>query len=284
MAGGRPRRSEVGDWARRAQSIGEWPGLRVTSLEVFLGTLEWEGGGARVDDPGWRFGAVRRERFGAGRSDEEGEAAAAAAVVVLLLLVLFDIGARVGMRRGVVGTGGGAMRLGVRGLEFVLSTAGGGGGGGIMLVEVGVEVAVAVEGCCIRIAGSSVVVVVVGSERVKLGMASSSLSVADAFGVGWSSSPPSASSWSFFFFFLTSSSWICSGATGSFSSALLIPFAPASLFRGRGIDFWWRKLAKKLENQAGRRKQNRTTDATMRETPIRAMIRFKKGGPSVAGA
>lgn len=72
MAGGRPRRSEVGDWARWAQSMGEWPGFKVTCLEGFWGMEEWVGGGARVDDPGWRFEAAR-DRFGVGRREEDEE-------------------------------------------------------------------------------------------------------------------------------------------------------------------------------------------------------------------
>lgn len=256
----------MGDWARRAQSIGEWPGFSVTSLEGFLGMEEWVGGGARVDDPGWRFGAERRERFGVERSDEEEEMV----VVVVVAVAVLGIGARVGMRRG-AGTGGGAMREGVREFEFVLDTV---GGGGIIVVGVGVEVEV--ESCCVRIAGSWVVD---GSDRVKLGTASSSLFVAGALGVGWSSSG-SSSSCSFF----ASSCWVSSIASGCLSLAPLFPLAPASLSRGPGIDLWWRRLAKKLGSHAGRRKQNKTTDATMRETPIRAMVGLEQREPSVTGA
>lgn len=64
--------------------------------------------------------------------------------------------------------------------------------------------------------------------------------------------------------------------------------ALASLSPGPDIDLWWRRLAKKLGSHAGRRKQNKTTDATMRETPIRTMAeevsRRTDGDPSVAGA
>lgn len=158
----------------------------MTCLEGFLGTEEWLGGGARVDDPGWRFGTPRWARFGAGRSGE---------------WVLEGMGASVGMRRDVVGGGGGggAMRRGAGGFGNLVD---GNSGGGIMLVEVTVEVTLEetvvlatseVDGGCIcsSIAGS-VAGSVDGSERVKLGTASSH-PAADTLGVGWSSSPTTSS-------------------------------------------------------------------------------------------
>lgn len=130
MEGGRPRRSDVGDWARRAQSIGEWPGVNFTCLEGLVGIEECVGGGARVEVPGARLG-TGRERFGEGASEGRREEP------------FLDAGARVGMRRAcVAGTGGGAMEegdgptvdedTGGRG-----RAGGGGGGGGIRSDAVG---------------------------------------------------------------------------------------------------------------------------------------------------
>lgn len=85
MEGGRPRRSDVGDWARRAQSIGEWPGVNFTCLEGLVGIEECVGGGARVEVPGARLG-TGRERFGEGASEGRREEP------------FLDAGARVGMR------------------------------------------------------------------------------------------------------------------------------------------------------------------------------------------
>lgn len=100
MEGGRPRRSDVGDWARRAQSIGEWPGVNFTCLEGLAGLEECVGGGARVEVPGARLG-TGRERFGEGAGEGRREEP------------FLDAGARVGMRRAcVAGTGGGAMAEG----------------------------------------------------------------------------------------------------------------------------------------------------------------------------
>lgn len=66
MFGGRLRRSEVGDCARRAQSSGEWPGWRLTWREGFLGMDVAVGGGM---SPEWLEGAPRR---GMGRLREVG--------------------------------------------------------------------------------------------------------------------------------------------------------------------------------------------------------------------
>lgn len=126
VEGGRPRRSDVGDWARRAQSIGEWPGVSFTCLEGLVGTEEWVGGGARVDVPGARLG-TGRERFGegacGGRRDE----------------LLLETGARVGMRRAfIAGFGGGAMTAGER---LPDDEGGGGGGGGMRSDAVGALIA-----------------------------------------------------------------------------------------------------------------------------------------------
>jgi hypothetical protein len=109
--GGRPRRSDVGDWARRAQSIGEWPGVSFTCLEGLVGIEEWVGGGARVDVPGARQG-TGKERFGEGAGGGRSEELFLAA------------GASVGMRRVCAeGTGGGAMAGG----EWLMVDESGGG-------------------------------------------------------------------------------------------------------------------------------------------------------------
>lgn len=124
VEGGRPRRSDVGDWARRAQSIGEWPGVSFTCLEGLVGTEEWVGGGARVDVPGARLG-TGRERFGEGVGEGRSEELFLAA------------GARVGIRRGcAAGTGGGAMAEG-EGLVVEEDTGARGGGGGMRSDAVG---------------------------------------------------------------------------------------------------------------------------------------------------
>lgn len=135
MDGGRPRRSEVGDWARRAQSIGEWPGVSLTCLEGLVGIEEWVGGGARVEVPGARLG-TGRERFGEGAGEGRSEELFLAA------------GARVGMRRACAGgTGGGAMaeREGPV-VEEDAGARGGGGGGGIRSDTADGLLAVAGEG------------------------------------------------------------------------------------------------------------------------------------------
>lgn len=126
MEGGRPRRSDVGDWARRAQSIGEWPGVRCTCLEGLVGIEECVGGGARVEVPGARLG-TGRERFGEGADEGRREELFLAA------------GARVGIRRAcVAGTGGGAMEAGEGPtVDENTGARGGGGGGGMRSDAVG---------------------------------------------------------------------------------------------------------------------------------------------------
>lgn len=97
MFGGRFRRSEVGDWARRAQSRGEWPGCRLTWREGFLGIDVAVGGGMRPEEEPLE-GAPRR---GMGRLREVGVGE-----------VRRGIPLRVGMRLPVVvvvGAGGGGM-------------------------------------------------------------------------------------------------------------------------------------------------------------------------------
>lgn len=56
----------VGEEERRAQSKGEWPGVRRTFLRGFAGMEVCVGGGARPVDVGLRFGSGPEVRFGAG--------------------------------------------------------------------------------------------------------------------------------------------------------------------------------------------------------------------------
>lgn len=84
----------MGDWARRAQSSGEWPGCRLTWREGFLGIDVAVGGGMRPDE---LEGAPRR---GMGRLREVGVGE-----------VRRGIPLRVGMRFPVVGAGGGGVAL-----------------------------------------------------------------------------------------------------------------------------------------------------------------------------
>lgn len=79
--GGSPRKSEVGDCARRAQSMGLCPGSSVTCREGFLGMDECMGGSARLLPREEEDGAPRR---GMGR----------------LLRSRLGEGSSVGMRRG----------------------------------------------------------------------------------------------------------------------------------------------------------------------------------------
>lgn len=65
---GSPRRSLLVSLARRAQSRGEWPGSRITFREGFVGLEECDGGGARVEVPGWR--AELASLLGSGRFRE----------------------------------------------------------------------------------------------------------------------------------------------------------------------------------------------------------------------
>lgn len=67
VPGGRFRRSDEGELARRAQSRGEWPGSRITLRDGFDGLLECVGGGASVDVPGCRAEAARL--FGVNRAE-----------------------------------------------------------------------------------------------------------------------------------------------------------------------------------------------------------------------
>jgi hypothetical protein len=46
----------VGEEVRRAQSRGEWPGVRRTFLRGLAGIEVCVGGGARPEDIGFRFG------------------------------------------------------------------------------------------------------------------------------------------------------------------------------------------------------------------------------------
>lgn len=68
MEGGRLRKLEVGEEVRRAQSRGEWLGVRRTFLRGLEGMEVWVGGGAREgaasEEEGLRFG--RGERLGRG--------------------------------------------------------------------------------------------------------------------------------------------------------------------------------------------------------------------------
>jgi hypothetical protein len=59
VPGGRLRRSEVGELARRAQSSGEWPGSRITLRDGLAGLVECVGGGASVEVPGCRADEAR---------------------------------------------------------------------------------------------------------------------------------------------------------------------------------------------------------------------------------
>lgn len=176
MEAGRPRRSEVGDWATRAQSIGEWPGDSFTCLEGLVGMEEWVGGGARVEVPGARLG-TGRERFGEG--------------------MLVGAGARVGMRRAcATGTGGGAMAVGEGAVvEEDAGARGGNGGGGIRSDAAGGLVVVVGEG---EVAAEGVVADRLGgadgrgSDREKLGTEGAMPGLLGAaFGVAWPSSSPS---------------------------------------------------------------------------------------------
>lgn len=68
MLGGRPRRFALGEEARRAQSRGEWPGVRRTFLRGLEGGAECVGGSVRdeelvVVEGGPRLGR-REEREG----------------------------------------------------------------------------------------------------------------------------------------------------------------------------------------------------------------------------
>lgn len=60
----------MGDCARRAQSRGEWPGLRLTCREGFLGMDVAVGGGMRP--PGEEAAAAAGRRFGMGRDARVG--------------------------------------------------------------------------------------------------------------------------------------------------------------------------------------------------------------------
>lgn len=97
MCGGRLRRSEVGDCARRAQSSGEWPGCRLTWRVGFLGIEVAVGGGMRpegVEGPP-RRGSGRLRALGVGE-------------------VRRGMPLRVGMRFPVAAGGEGALGLAVR--------------------------------------------------------------------------------------------------------------------------------------------------------------------------
>lgn len=86
----------MGDWARRAQSSGEWPGCRLTCREGFLGIDVAVGGGMRPEEE-LEEGAPRR---GMGRLREVGVGEARRGIPL-----------RVGMRFPVVGAGGEGVAL-----------------------------------------------------------------------------------------------------------------------------------------------------------------------------
>lgn len=190
MEGGRPRRSDVGDWARRAQSIGEWPGVSFTCLEGLVGIEECVGGGARVEVPGARLG-TGRERFGEGAGEGRREEP------------FLDAGARVGMRRAcVAGSGGGAIAEGdgpTIAEDAGARGGGGGGGGGMRSDAAGCLTAggggggggdVTIEG----VVGSSAEADGRGSDSEKLGTERTGSAVlALALGVAWPSPSPSPS-------------------------------------------------------------------------------------------
>lgn len=85
----------MGEVDRRAQSRGEWPGVRMTWREGLVGLAVWVRG-ARVEEPGWRGWrpAPRREGRGDGR-EEEGRGA--------------SVGGRAGGAMREEGRGGGAI-------------------------------------------------------------------------------------------------------------------------------------------------------------------------------
>lgn len=68
MFSGRPRRLAVGEDERRAQSRGEWPGVRSTARRGLAGGVVCVGGGASPLEGGRRFGRGERE-FGRVRLD-----------------------------------------------------------------------------------------------------------------------------------------------------------------------------------------------------------------------
>lgn len=63
MAGGSPRRLAVGEEERRAQSRGEWPGVRRTLRRGLMGMEVCVGGGRREPEEGCEEGGPR---FGTG--------------------------------------------------------------------------------------------------------------------------------------------------------------------------------------------------------------------------
>lgn len=254
MEGARPRRSDVGDWARRAQSIGEWPGVSLTCFEGLVGIEEWVGGGARVDVPGARRG-TGRERFGEGTGEGRGEE------------LLLAAGARVGMRRAcAAGIGGGAIAEG-GGLmvEEDAGARGGAGGGGIRSDAVGgVIVAgegeVPAEGRADWSAGADGS----GSDSEKLGTEwAMSRVVALALGVAWPSPSPSA----------------CMPPSGSAArrggvSGVCLGGRSSAFDGSSRVALWWRKLARRFlrGSHAGGRRQKSTTEATISEMPMRAIV------------
>lgn len=70
MSTGRPRRFAVGEEERRAQSKGEWPGVRRTFRRGFVGMDVCVGGGAREEEVlgGPRLG--RGDRVGGAMSPD----------------------------------------------------------------------------------------------------------------------------------------------------------------------------------------------------------------------
>lgn len=119
------RRSTCGDEERRAQSRGEWPGERITAREGLVGMALWEGGGARVEEPGCRgCWGVRREGRGDGRGLAEGRGAR-------------DGGPRCGVVRLDGRGGGGIMEV----LEEGLAARGGLGAEGVSSESVNVGTA-----------------------------------------------------------------------------------------------------------------------------------------------
>lgn len=247
MEGGRPRKSEVGDWARRAQSIGEWPGVRFTCLEGLVGMQEWVGGGARVEVPGARLG-TGRERFGRGAGEGRKEE------------LFLEAGARVGMRRVcVAGSGGGAMAA----REELAVDEGAGSGGGDMRSDAGGDMIAGGRG-----GGGGDVDVrpeTLGEGMAGLGEVDSKGSDSEKLGIGWAGS-------------------------GVRAVALGVVWPSPSTSRGRasragcgGCSFegggstlatWWRKLARRFGSgsHAGGRRQRNTTDATISEMPMRAIV------------
>lgn len=67
VEGGRPRRLEVGEEVRRAQSRGEWPGVSSTFWRGLRGGAVDDGGGKREVVVGVRFGRGREREGGSSR-------------------------------------------------------------------------------------------------------------------------------------------------------------------------------------------------------------------------